>query len=477
MKQMGGLNEKCAVVGLATEDDVSTSYLARNSLFAQQHRGTEATGMVSYQPDGTIEVKRKAGMVRDVYDQEDIARLSGNLVIGHNRYGTSGSDKHQGPWYSEAMAFAVGMNGNLPVMRQLDTYLEKNGVSNVGRFNDADKMGLALAQQISNGHNLPDAIELTYPMLRGAFSCVGLHHDMVVGYRDPKGIRPLAIGQLNGGFMLSSETCGLDIVGADYVREVKPGELVVITKDGVESRQLADGEEKLDMFEFVYFSRHDSMLYDQRVHQVRRRFGEQLAAQHGAIYDDTSRVLVVPIPDTSVPAASGYAHALGLERDEAVIKNRYIGRTFMAPNQQARHEQLRHKHNIIPEMVKGRDLIFIDDSIARLNTMPRLVELAKYCGARTVSVLIHSPPVRWSDHYGIDTPSQSELPASYMTTEEMKQLIGCEYLGFLSLSRMIEATGEPYDKFTLSCFNGEYPIGIGHLKEQIRTPVSTEYLD
>jgi amidophosphoribosyltransferase len=250
----------------------------------------------------------------------------------------------------------------------------------------------------------------------------------------------------------------------------------------MESRQLAEANKKLDMFELVYFARHDSKLYGQTVNEVRRRFGVELALAHGAMQDDGDNVVVVPVPDTSVPIAEGYAHSLGLKLTQAIVKNRYIGRTFMQPTDDMRTRQLRRKHNIIGDAIKGKDVIFIDDSIVRLNTIPNLVQRAEKIGAKSVSVLIGSPPVRFPDFYGIDTPDQSELAAANMTVEQMRMEISkscekeCRYLGFLSLEGMIKATGMPGDMFNLSCFTGEYPIDIGRNKRSIHTPVSMEYV-
>ena len=474
----GEAREKCAVSAVMTSNpEMSASELTYETLFAMQPRGTEASGMASLLPDGYLETHRENGMVRDVYDEESIRRLAGSLAIGQNRYSTNGSKSgHPQPVIDTAIGFALGHNGNLPVTQYLETYLSKKHVQ-PRHLNDSEMMGHVIAQHIRDGQDLPDAVELAYPLFRGAFSCVAMHDGMIVAFRDNKGIRPLALGTLDGGHAVTSETCGLDIIGAEYEREIEPGEMVIITSDGVESTQIADGEPKLDIFEFVYFARHDSQLYGQSVNEVRRRFGQQLAEQHPPLTDDIKNVLVVPVPDTSVPAAEGYADALGLQHRQAVIKNRYIGRTFMQPTHQMRRQQLRRKHNIIPEAVEGRDLVFIDDSIVRLNTMPRLVELAHDVGAKSVSVLIASPPVRFPDYYGIDTPEQKELAAANMTVEQMREEIGCRYLGFLSLSRMIAATEQPASRFNLSCFTGDYPVGIGRHKSEIYTPVSMEFID
>ncbi len=467
--------EKCAVAAVAGE---GAAELVAEELFALQHRGPEASGIASQRADGSIESHRRPGLVRDVYHAEDIARLTGNLAIGQNKYSTNGSkDRHLQPVLDEPTGFALGHNGNLPVTKQLETFLGKHNI-NTAQLNDSEMMGLAIAQYIRNGHDIADSVELAYPMFRGAFSSVALHDGLVVAFRDPKGIRPLALGSFDGGHTFASETCGLDIVDAEYLREVQPGEMVVLSESGIEeTRQLADGEEKLDIFEFVYFARHDSLLYGQRVNEVRRRFGEQLAEQHPPTVDDVANILVVPVPDTSLPAAEGYADRLGLKHRQAIIKNRYIGRTFLQPTQQQRHTQLRRKHTLIPEAVKDRDIILIDDSIVRLNTIPRLVEQARQAGARSVSVLIASPPVRFPDFYGIDTPKQSELAAANMTVEAMRREIKAKYLGYLSLGRMVAATELPAEKFNLSSFTGEYPIGIGHRKDEIGAPVSMEFAD
>lgn len=327
--------------------------------------------------------------------------------------------------------------------------------------------------------DLPAAIQESYDQFHGAFSCVAMHDNMVVAFRDAKGIRPLALGSFdnNFGYVVASETCGLDIIDANFDREIRPGEMVIIADDGyVESVQLAEPDNKLDIFELVYFARHDSILYGERVNEIRRRFGKQLALEHPPCNDATADNLVIPIPDTSLPAAEGYAESLGLPHRNAIIKNRYIGRTFLSPTNQMRTSQLKRKHSVIPEALKGRDVILIDDSIVRGNTMPRLVEQVRALGASTVSVLIASPPVRFPDFYGIDTPDQSELMAFSLTPEQMRRKIKADYLGFLSLSGMIKATNKSIDDFNLSCFTGEYPISIGKHKQNIQVPVSMEYV-
>lgn len=472
----GEVKEKCAVAAIVSDNqDLQASALGHEILFALQHRGTEASGMVSMTSDNFMHAHRENGMVPDVYDASAIAKLAGSVIIGHNRYSTNGSKKdHPQPFIDPAIGFAFAHNGNLPITDRLEDHLQADSIK-TSQVNDSEMMGLAIAQNIRRGDELPDAIRRAYPLFRGAFSCVAMHDGMVVAFRDRMGIRPLAIGSIDGGYAVSSETCGLDIINADYEREVLPGEMAVITPKGIESEQITEGQSKLDIFEYVYFARHDSMLYGKRVNEVRRKFGEHLAIQHPPITDKLDNIVVLPVPDTSVPAAEGYSEHLGLRMRTGIIKNRYIGRTFMQPTHERRDTQLKRKHNIIPEVVTGKDVVIIDDSIVRLNTMPRLVRQAYILGAKSVSVLIASPPVRFPDYYGIDTPKQSELAAANMTIEQIRQQIGSDYLGYLSLSHMLKATGLTENDFNLSCFTGEYPIGIGRRKEEISKPISMEY--
>lgn len=429
------------------------------------------------QPDGGIIAHRGEGLVRDVYSDADMRQLTGSIALGHNRYSTAGSKKgHAQPVMDEVIGFAFGHNGNLPVTRNLETYLAKHNIR-TGPLNDSEMMGQATALHIRGGQPLPDAVELAYPLFRGAFSCVAMHDGVVTAFRDTAGIRPLALGEIDGGHVVASETCGLDIMGATYLREVAPGEMVIITPDGFESRQIAEGREKLDIFEMIYFARPDSMLYGMSVNEFRRRCGEKLAEQHPLNIDDTDNILVIPVPDTSIPAAGGFARALGLDIEQAIIKNRYMGRIFMEPSDAARQAGTRRKHSFVPGVVKGRDVVIKDDSIVRLNTIPLLVEMARSEGAKSVTVLIASPPIRFPDFYGIDMPKQSELAAANFTIEEMRQKIGCDYLGYLSLSNMIAAAEQPAEKFNLSAITGEYPIGIGHHKQNIKAPVSMECVE
>jgi amidophosphoribosyltransferase len=303
----GEAREKCAVGGilLAEQTEDSASAHLYEVLFALQHRGDEASGIVSREPGEPLAAHRELGMVKDVYGNESVSRLTGRLAIGHNKYTTSNSMqgarelRHPQPVIDESLGLALSHNGNIPDTSKMDGFLEKHNLLH-GHRNDSEKMGFTIAQFMRGGQDLPSAIENAYPLLEGAFSCVGLHDDMLVAFRDPYGIRPLALGKFDNNWVASSETCGLDILNAEHTREVRPGELVVITADGaMESKQLADGTDKLDIFEFVYFARHDSTLYGKTVNEVRRQFGIELALAHGAMHDDGENVVVVPVPDAS----------------------------------------------------------------------------------------------------------------------------------------------------------------------------------
>ncbi len=472
------LREKCAVTSVSTREASSeAAHVAYQALFALQHRGVEGSGIVTNGNGEGMHHVRKPGMVRDVYTDEDIMRLTGTTAIGHNRYSTSGDKtRHLQPVVNNAIEFAFAHNGNLPDPVPLAEYLTGRGYR-VGKYNDSELLGHTLASKLHGGRNIEQAVRESMELAVGAYACVLSYDGMTAAFRDSHGIRPLELGVYDGGVLAVSETCALDTVGARYIRSVAPGELVIM-RDGeiVEQTQVAEPDPKLDIFEFVYFARHDSYLYGERVNEVRRRFGEELAHNHLSLSGAHNSV-VVPIPDTSIPAAEGYASALALPVRQAVVKNRYVGRTFMQPSQESRRSNLQLKHTMISEQIADKDIIFIDDSIVRGNTMPRLVKLARSLGARSVQVLIASPPVRFPDYYGVDTPSQDELMAAQMSVEQMRGVIGADHLGFLSVSAMVRATGKSADMFNLAAFTGEYPVPIGRHAVSISAPMSTEYMD
>jgi amidophosphoribosyltransferase len=456
------LKEKCGVFGVYGPADLEAARLAYYGLWALQHRGQESSGIAS--SDGkTIVDHVKSGLVAQAYQEEDLERLTGHVAIGHNRYSTSGGshDQHGQPIINESCTMAFAHNGNLPSVLALESFLDEHEVSRDG-LNDSAMMAAAINHYLEQGLSLPDAVQAAYPLFTGAFSCVAMTNDTLVAFRDAYGIRPLALGGLEDGYAVSSETCALDAVGAAYLREVAPGEMVIIDKKGLDQRQLAEGQQRLDIFEFVYFARPDSLLLGRRVNDVRMAMGKQLAKEHPIKAD-----IVIPVPDSSIPMALGYAQALGLHFEHALIKNRYIHRTFIRPTQALRERDIKMKLNPLPESIMGRSVIVIDDSIVRGTTTSQIVAMLYGAGAKEVHLLSCSPPIKYPDFYGIDTPSQDELIAANMSIQQIRDHLGATSLGYLSYDGMIRATGRRAEVFSTACFNGDYPVDILERAEEV----------
>lgn len=478
MLMNGELHEKCAVVGVSLEDPADhAAQIVRPVLADLQHRGRDATGIASGGESLELLTYRNRGSVEGVLTESKVEALQGPTSIGHNRYSTNGNpESHLQPFVSPYSRIATAHNGNLPTTTLLEHDLTGSGV-NLAHYNDSEILGIALNDRMQRlRKSLPDAFEDLFPRIVGAFSFVAMHDDLLIASRDSKGIRPLELGKHPNGTVVASETCGLNSVGATHVRSVLPGEMVVI-KDGqiVEQRQLAPSDPKFCIFEYVYFGRPDSVFNGQLVYDVRTNLGKQLALAHPP-GSDNSNSIIVPVPETSYPMADGYAQTTGLPMLHAIHKNQLVTRSFMMKTQHERDAAVRSKHNVMP-VVKGKDVILIDDSIVRLTTIPVVVNQVRELGARSVSVLVGSAPVRFPDFYGISMPDQEKLAAATMTQEEMRKQIGCDYLGYLSISAMVKATNTPADTLNLSPFNGEYPIDIGAHKKTIRRPVETVYMD
>lgn len=448
------LHEKCGVFGVFTSD-AEAARLTFYGLWALQHRGQESSGIVS--SDGTgLHQHVGSGLVANVYHEEDLQQLAGTLAIGHNRYSTSGAadDAHCQPVLMRSNQFALAHNGNLPVLDKLERFLSDRDVTTDG-LNDSEMMAAAIDCRMSDGMSLPAAVAATYPQMQGAFSAVAIGIDKIVAFRDQCGIRPLCIGTLGEGYVVASESCGLDTVGAEFLRDVLPGEVVTIDRNGLHSQQVLEPKLKLDVFEFVYFARPDSILQGKRVNQVRENMGAKLAAEYPIEAD-----VVIAVPDSAIPAALGYARASGITYENGFIKNRYIHRTFIRPTNALRELDLKMKLNPISEILANKRVIVIDDSIVRGTTMRKIVKMIFDAGASHVHVLISSPPVKYPDFYGINTPDQADLLASTMSVQQICQHIGASSLGYLSFEGMVEATGLPKESLCTSCFTGEYPIPI-----------------
>ncbi len=476
------LNEKCGVAGglLYDKDEHVAPYL-REILLAEQNRGREASGMVTEQNRNTLNVVKHSGLAKHIFDEKAMTKLLGNIGIGHNRYSTSGSKTDiYLPYDENQIGFAFSHNGNIPDTTKLRSHLAKNRLTH-GSPNDSVMMGRAIGQNIRDRLNLPDAVEEAFPFFTGAFSCVAMHDGMLVAFRDKCGMRPLSIGENKLGKFVASETCGLVAATAiDNIKDVQPGEMLILNEDGIESRQLTEPDPALDVFEFIYFARPDSVINGHRVHEVRKNLGEQLAIEQPPRFGEQENTVVMPIPATSRPVANAYAKHLGLEYEEGVFKNEYVDRTFILPSQRERLLELGRKLIAIPEEFNGKHVIFIDDSLVRGNTLPPLIAAAHNYGALSVTCLLSSPPIRFPDFYGIDTPSQSELPAANMSIKNLQQQLGADHLGYLHLSglkNVLSKMGMNPDHFNYSCFDGKYRIDIGQRVHEVHSPVSMEFAE
>ncbi|OGL34484.1 amidophosphoribosyltransferase [Candidatus Saccharibacteria bacterium RIFCSPHIGHO2_12_FULL_47_16b] len=458
---LAGPREKCGVFGIYGKG-LEAARLTFYGLWALQHRGQESSGIVS--SDGSQLYRHTApGLVATVYREEDFEQLVGDIAIGHNRYSTSGGTniRYNQPFVDYENGFAFAHNGNLPIWDKLEKFLQSRGVS-TAKLNDSGMMSAAIGQYMDDGLDLLEAVIKAYPLFEGAFSAVMMDKNRLIAFRDSRGIRPLSIGKLGHGYVIASETCAFDTIGAKFVRDVKPGELVVISKQGLTSHQVVKGQQKLDIFEFVYFARPDSILLAKRVNLVRQNFGRQMAKESLVRAD-----VVVPVPDSSIPAAIGYSQASGIPFDAALIKNRYIHRTFIRPLAEMREQDVNMKLNPVIESLKGKRVVLVDDSIVRGTTMRQVVRMIREAGATEVHLMISSPPVRYPDFYGIDTPKQSDLIATRMSVEEIRDFMGADSLNYLSYQGMIAATELPEKVFSTSCFSGVYPINIGKRAREI----------
>ena len=402
-----------------------------------------------------ILVFKELGLVSQVFDEATLSTLRGDLGIGHNRYSTTGSTT----WENAQPAFktdgqrslALGHNGNL--VNTLDL-LERVGRAG-SATTDSDLVATILARHPLE--ELEDALLDVLPSLEGAFSFVVMDERSIFAARDAHGLRPLSIGRLPNGFCVASETCALDIVGATFVRDVEPGELIRIDERGLESSRFGQaGRPALCIFEYVYLARPDSRIRGRTVHEVRRALGRMLAFEAPADGD-----LVIPVPDTAHSAAQGYSEVSGIPYGEGLMKNRYVGRTFIQPSQSIRERGVKLKLNPMPDAVRGRRLVVIDDSIVRGTTTRQIVQALREAGAAEVHLRITCPPIRWPCFYGIDMSTREELIAANHSVEEIRDFVGADSLAYISLEGLVEATRAPAGTFCRACFDGEYPVPVG----------------
>ena len=470
--------EACGVFGIYAPGQ-PVAHLTYLGLFALQHRGQESAGMAV--SDGEcVTVVKDQGLVAAVFDDRTLAGLLGHLSIGHCRYSTTGSStwRNAQPAYRGvgSRQFALGHNGNLT---NTEALAAEEGMLPGTVTSDTDLIAelvgnelLHLPEEASDERDLERALVSVLPRLQGAFSLVVMDESRVIGIRDPNGFRPLCLGKLDHGWVLASESPALDIVGAHFVRELDPGEMVVIDAMGPRSiRPFPDArvDPRLCLFEFVYFARPDTRLYNQSVHQARIRMGEQLADQAPVEAD-----MVMGVPESGVPAAEGFARRSGIPFGQGVVKNRYIGRSFIAPSQELRARAVRMKLNPLRENVAGKRIVVVDDSIVRGTTQRQLTKMLREAGATEVHLRITSPPVKWSCFYGIDTGDRTELLAANLTVEEIRDYLNVDTLAYVNLDRLVASTGAPGAGFCDACFTGVYPVAVPVTlrKHMLETPAA-----
>ena len=472
------MHEACGVFGIyAPGEDVAR--LTFFALFALQHRGQESTGIAT--ADGErINVYADMGLVSQVFDEDSLSRLKGHIAIGHNRYSTAGSSR----LYNVQpiivghgdQTMAVAHNGNITNAESLHRELSEKGYT---FRTSTDTEVIANLILSSPRQNMVDKIKYAMGRVRGAYTLVIMTKDTLYGVRDPFGVRPFCLGAINGkGWVLASETCALDHIGAAFKREVEPGEIVVISGNGVESHTQPAGKKAACIFEYIYFARPDSIINGRLLYSARQAMGAGLAEEHPVAAD-----LVVGVPDSATSAGAGYALKSGIPPAEGLIKNRYVGRTFIEPVQRIRDLGVKLKFNPLNSVLEGKRVVLVDDSIVRGTTTPQVIKLLKKGGAKEVHMRVCAPPIRYPCFFGVDMATRHELIASRMSIPEIRDFIGADSLGYLSVEGLIKAVGLPRESFCLACFTGEYPMPVqlemdklaleGALAGQSR-PVGTE---
>lgn len=453
--------EECAVVGVYGHPEAAN--LAYLALYALQHRGQESSGIVSSRGDALI-THRGLGLVADIFRPEIIQRLVGTAAIGHNRYGTHGESllKNAQPLVVEYSGGALGVahNGNLVDADEVRAELEEAG--SIFQSNSDTEVVIHLIAQAS-GERLVDKVIKALGKVRGAYSMVFLSKDQLIAARDPMGFRPLVLGRVKDAWVVVSETCALDLMNAEYVREIEPGEVLVISENGLESlRPFPEAPHRRCVFEYVYFARPDSKVFGRTVYSVRHELGRQLARESHVPAD-----LVTPVPDSGVPAALGYAEEAGIPYQLGLIRNHYVGRTFIEPSDSIRHFGVRVKLNAMPELMRGKRVVVVDDSLVRGTTSQKIVTMLRTAGAAEVHMRICSPPTISPCYYGIDTPTREELVGSSHSIEEIRQFIGADSLAYLSEEGLYAfqppQTGER--DFCDACFTARYPIPVAESAE------------
>src|SRR5579884_86729 len=451
------LHEACGIFGIyGPGEDVAR--LTFFGLYALQHRGQESAGIAT--ADGErLYVYRDMGLVSQVFTEEHLEGLRGHIAVGHTRYSTTGASRLENAQpivvESDVGPLAVAHNGNLVNTPELLTELERRGQEQRATTTDSELIALLAAS--TAGASWPARIRALVQLLQGAFSLVMASPTQLIGLRDPLGVRPLVLGRLDRGWVIASETCALDTIGATTLRDIEPGEMVVIDAEGVRTEQVATVTRRaLCVFEFIYFARPDSVIDQREVYLARERMGRALAREHPAEAD-----VVIAVPDASVPAAIGYARESGIPFHEGLIKNRYIGRTFIQPDQRLRERGVQLKFNPLRHVLEGQRVVVVDDSIVRGTTTPRVISMLRKAGAREVHMRISAPPMRHPCYLGVDTARREELIAAQIEdVAEIGRAIGADSLGYLSLEALHWAVDLPPERLCGACFTGDYPLDV-----------------
>ena len=447
-------HDECGLFGIWNHPEASNvTYLG---LYALQHRGQESAGIAATDGDH-FHVEKAMGWVADVFTRERLKRLPGSRALGHVRYSTAGSSNLRNAQPISAKTVhgpvAIGHNGNLVNAEDLRRQLQEAGA--VFQSSSDTEVILHLLAR-AEGPGLVEQLAHALSQVRGAYSLLLLTRSSIVAVRDPSGFRPLSLGRLGEAWVVASETCALDLMEATFVRDIEPGEVLVIDESGLTSYHPFRPQERLScVFEYVYFARPDSMLWGRNVHVVRKALGHQLAREHPVQAD-----LVIPVPDSGVGAALGYAEEAGLPYDIGLVRNHYVGRTFIEPSHGIRHFGVKVKLNPNREVLGGRRVVVVDDSIVRGTTSRKIVKMIRAAGAREVHVRISSPPIQWPCYYGIDTPTRKELIGASHDVGEIQRYLGADSLGYLSLDGMLKATGNDPHHFCHACFTGQYKVGF-----------------
>jgi amidophosphoribosyltransferase len=450
------INEACGVFGIFNLKEDSPSKSVYYGLFALQHRGQESAGIAV--ADGQeIRCHKGMGLVNQIFDEASLRDLKGNIAMGHVRYSTTGFSiiENAQPIVIDTRygRMSLAHNGNLVNSKQLRQELKDKGISFVGT-SDSEVMATMIAT--SKKQDFEDALVDTLKHCKGAFSVLIMTVDKLIAVRDPNGVRPLSIGKLEDGYLISSETCALDMLGAQFVRDVANGEMVVIDNNGLRSKTWQMGErEAMCVFEYIYFARPDSVINGRNVYEARFQMGKYLAKEHPVEAD-----MVMAVPESGVPAAMGYAAESKIPYEEGLIKNRYIGRTFIQPSQEIRDLGVKLKLNPIKDAVRGKKVIIIDDSIIRGTTSRQIIRLIRDAGAREVHMRVSSPPNLNPCYYGIDTATKAELIAANLSIEGIRKYLEADSLGYLSIKNLIRSISLPASNLCLACLNGEYPVKI-----------------